>query len=78
MADLKTNLAALELRILASSDKIPGWVDPHERRALEEFGTVDRDARQRAKEMNWMELYGAGQINLARIAGHYPLKGSVA
>lgn len=77
MAEHETDLAGLELRIIASWALIPSFGDPHEKRALEEFGVVNEDTKRRAKIINYQELYGAGQIFLAKTAGRYPLGGTV-
>lgn len=49
--------------------------DPHTEKALRLYGTVNSELRQKAKAVNYISAYGAGEINQGRIAGQYPLKG---
>lgn len=50
--------------------------DPHSELAIELFGDASPENRQKAKEINYMRLYSAGEIKVGLAAGMYPIKES--
>lgn len=48
--------------------------DPHSELAIELFGDASPENRQKAKEINYMRFYSAGEIKVSLVAGMYPIK----
>lgn len=49
--------------------------DIHSELAIELFGNASKENRQKAKEINYMRFYSAGEIKVGLVAGMYPVNG---
>lgn len=50
--------------------------DPHSDLAIKLFGDAFKENRRKAKAINYMRFYSAGEVKVGLVAGMYPVKES--